>query len=63
MSFTIEGIGRNDFFDATATLGCFIELLEIDLAVYDAIMRPIYQAHTEWDGKTQPVRSMNAPLG
>jgi Glyoxalase/Bleomycin resistance protein/Dioxygenase superfamily len=63
LSFTIEGMGRNDFFDATATLGCFIELLEFEEAVYDAIMRPIYQAHIEWDGKTRPVRSMNNPSG
>lgn len=61
LSFSIEGLGRNDFFDATATLGCFIELLEIDEAVYDAIMRPIYQAHIQWDGKTRPLRSMSAP--
>lgn len=50
----IPGIGRNAFFDATADLGCFIELLEINPATYAMIER-MQATHCAWD-RQNPMR-------
>lgn len=50
LSFTIDGIGRNDFFDATRDFGCFFELLEIQPDTYEMLLR-MHRSHLEWNGE------------
>lgn len=50
----IPGIGRNAFFDATADLGCFIELLEINPETY-AMLEKMHATHRAWD-RQNPMR-------
>jgi hypothetical protein len=50
LSFRLPGMGRNAFFDATQSLGCFLEVLEFDKEAYDAILGGMYEAHCNWNG-------------
>lgn len=47
LSFEMPGMGRNVFFDAVATLGCFVELLEFGTDAYEATLGPIHAAHMQ----------------
>ena len=57
LSFELPGLGRNAFFDAIDSLGCFLEVLEVGAEPYHAIMGGMYEAHLNWDG-TDPLRDM-----
>jgi hypothetical protein len=55
----LPGMGRNAFYDATETLGCFLEVLEFGEPVYAAITEKLYRLHRDWDGKN-PLRPISA---
>jgi hypothetical protein len=57
LSFQLPGLGRNAFFDAIDSLGCFIEVLEVGADAYHAILGGVHDAHLGWDG-SNPVRDM-----
>jgi hypothetical protein len=59
LSFRVPGMGRNAFFDATRTLGCFLEVLEFGKEVYETVLGGIYESHCSWDG-SDPIRSMDS---
>ena len=46
-------------FDTRAVDGSYIELMEISPAMEESLAR-MHRAHLEWDGKTDPVRGMDA---
>lgn len=48
--------GRAEFFDGMATIGAFIELVELLPPSYEIIER-MYQAHAGWDGQ-RPFRTL-----
>jgi Glyoxalase/Bleomycin resistance protein/Dioxygenase superfamily len=50
LSFKLAGLGRNAFYDATQSLGCFIEVLEVGEAAYHTVLGGMYEAHRNWDG-------------
>src|SRR3546814_14882819 len=51
LSFHLPGLGRNSFFDATADLGFFLEVLEVPDAAYEYMMGGMYRQHVQWDGQ------------
>jgi len=59
LSFRVPGMGRNAFFDATHTLGCFLEVLEFGVDAYESVLGGMYESHRGWDG-SDPIRSMDS---
>ncbi len=59
LSFRVPGMGRNAFFDATRTLGCFLEVLEFGAEAYATVLGGMYESHCSWDG-SDPIRSMDS---
>jgi hypothetical protein len=59
LSFRVPGMGRNAFFDATRTLGCFLEVLEFGADAYESVLGGMYESHRNWDG-SDPIRSMDS---
>ena len=59
LSFQVPGMGRNAFFDATQSLGCFLEVLEFSEEAYNLVLGGMYEAHCEWDG-SDLIRSMDS---
>jgi hypothetical protein len=58
LSLHLPGMGRNAFFDARETIGCFLEVLEFDLPAYTAITERLYALHENWDGR-EPLRPID----
>ncbi|ALR19340.1 VOC family protein [Sphingobium baderi] len=61
LSLHLPGMGRNAFFDARDTIGCFLEVLEFDRIAYDAITERLHALHLNWNGE-EPLRSIEALL-
>jgi hypothetical protein len=59
LSFRVPGMGRNAFFDATRTLGCFLEVLEFGADAYESVLGGMYESHCSWDG-SDPIRRMDS---
>jgi hypothetical protein len=59
LSFYLPGVGRNAFYDATQTLGCFIEILECGEQAYQTMLGGMLSAHLQWDGRNL-IRSMES---
>lgn len=53
------GMGRGTFFDTTAAIGCFVELLEMAPPLW-AVVDKMKAIHAEWDGK-DPIRPYPLP--
>ena len=50
-----EGFG---LFDTRAATGAYVELMELSPAMLGTLAQ-MEQAHRQWDGVTDPVRTMN----
>lgn len=59
LSLILPGMGRNAFFDARESIGCFLEVLEFDRAAYDAITERLHSLHLNWNGD-DPLRPIEA---
>jgi len=49
LTFEVEGVGRNAFFDARDAFGCFLELVEYSESAYRTV-EAIMDKHLRWDG-------------
>ncbi|MDZ5455124.1 MULTISPECIES: VOC family protein [Azohydromonas] len=56
----VEGIGRHAFFDALASMGCFIELLDVGERLWQFTLAQ-YREHQRFDGQ-RPLRDMSELL-
>jgi Glyoxalase/Bleomycin resistance protein/Dioxygenase superfamily len=54
LDMVLPGLGRNILFDARASLGVFVELLEVSPPMYAGVEKML-QVHQSWDG-TRPIR-------
>jgi hypothetical protein len=56
VEMVVPGLGRTSFFDAVATGGVFVELVEVSEAMYRGLDY-MYEVHRTWDG-SRPIRDL-----